>query len=215
MDNIRISLNLMKLSGSRIISAKNAANKDVTYVAIPINHFYVPTNEPKPYLLCSLIPCPNAQYGDFMVKPFIAGSDWEQMTPADRQAMPIIGKGTFMRPAVNKAIRQEAERTAISDVDPTTLTPTESATGTNGSAATLQMAPSHPEGVQNPNDVPATRFEVIADNGDSWWFTSWADAAFFASVDSATRRKIVWYECNKRTSQWHWDTAKINWIQDF
>lgn len=215
MDNIRISLSLMKLSGSRIIAAKNAANKDVTYVAIPVEHFFVPTNDPKPYLMCSMIPCPNAQYGDFMVKPFIAGSDWEQMTPEERQAMPIIGKGTFMRPAVNKAIRQEAEHTAVSDVDPATLTPTPTANGASGSAATLQVAPSHPEGVQTPPAVPATRFEVLADDGASWWLNSWADAAAFASEDSASRRRIVWYENNKRTSQWHWDTAKIDWIQDF
>lgn len=215
MDNVRLSLNVMKLSGSRIISAKNAANKVTCYVAIPVEHFYVPSSDPKPYLLCSMIPCPNAQYGDFMVKPFISGSEWEQMSPEDRQSMPIIGKGTFMRPTVNKAIRQEAVQAEVSDVDPATLTPTPTANEASGSAAQLQMAPSHPVGVQTPPAVPATRFEVIADDGASWWLGSWSDAAAFASEDSTSRRKIVWYENNKRSSQWHWDTAKIDWIQDF
>lgn len=215
MDNIRISLNLMKLSGSRLISAKNAANKEVTYLAIPVEHFFVPTNEPKPYLLCSMIPCPNAQYGDFMVKPFVSGADWEHMSQEDRSNMPIIGKGTFMRPAVSKAIRSEAEKTQIQDIDPTALTPTEQAAGRDGSAATLQMAPSLPEGEPAIPAVPATRFEVIADNGQSWWLNSWNDAAVFASEDNSTRRKIVYIENGQRRSQWHWDESKITWLQDF
>lgn len=215
MDNIRLSINFMKLSGSRLISAKNAANKQATYLAIPIEHFFVPTNDPKPYLMCSMIPCPNAQYGDFMIKPFVSGTDWDHLSQEQRNAMPIIGKGTFMRPAVNKAIRQEAANVQIEDIDPTSLTPTQAADGAGGSAAPLVSAPSHPEGVSSQPTVPATRFEVLGDDGASWWLGSWNDAAAFASEDNANRRKIVWYENNVRRSQWHWDESKITWLQDF
>lgn len=215
MDNIRLSLNPLKLTGSRIITTPNSSNKQQTYVAIPIEHFYVPSNEPKPYMMLSMIPCPNAQYGDFMVKPFVSGTDWEQMSPEDRQNMPIIGKGSFMRPTVNKAIRQEAVKVRVEDVDPTTLTPTDQQSAANGSAAMLQSAPSQGAALPPTPEVPATRFEVLEDGGNTFWLNSWNDAATFASQDSVKRTHIRYIENNIVKSSWRWDESKITWIQNF
>lgn len=215
MDNIRLSLNPLKLTGSRIITAMTADNKQKTYVAIPIEHFYVPSNEPKPYMMLSMIPCPNAQYGDFMVKPFVSGTDWEQMSPEDRQNMPIIGKGSFMRPTVNKAIRKDAEKTDVQDVDPTTLTPTDQQSTANGSAAMLQSASSQGAALPPTPEVPATRFEVLENGGNTFWLSSWNDAATFASQDNAKRTHIRYIENNIVKSSWRWDESKITWIQNF
>lgn len=215
MDNIRLSLNPLKLTGSRIITAPSASNKPKTYVAIPIEHFYVPADAPKPYLLLSMIPCPNAQYGDFMVKPFISGNDWEQMSQEDRQNVAIIGKGTFMHPAVNKAIRQDAEKVRVEDVDPTTLTPSGQQGASNGSAAMLQSAPSQGAALPPSSEVPATRFEVIEDGGNIFWLNSWNEAATFASQDNVKRTHIRFIENNIVKSSWRWDEAKITWIQNF
>lgn len=215
MDNIRLSLNPLKLTGSRIITAPSSSNKQQTYVAIPIEHFYVPADAPKPYLLLSMIPCPNAQYGDFMVKPFISGNDWEQMSQEDRQNVAIIGKGTFMHPSVNKAIRQDAEKVRVEDVDPTTLTPTDRQSAANGSAAMLQSAPSQGEALPPTPVVPTTRFEVLEIGGNVFWLNSWSEAANFASQDNAKRTHIRYIENNIVKSSWRWDESKITWIQNF
>lgn len=215
MDNIRLSLNPLKLSGTRIVNANNAAGKVQTYVAIPIEHFFVPQNDPKPYLMCSMIPCPNAQYGDFMVKPFVSGTDWEQMSDIQRRDMPIIGKGTFMRQAVPKAIKHDAEQMQVTDITPTQLTPTDLNGAPGGSAAPLNSAPSLPEGQQVQQEVPVTRFDVACSNGQRFWFPSWNDAAIFASQDNANRRLIYYVENGADKSAWRWDEAKITWIQNF
>lgn len=215
MDNIRLSFNFLKLTGTRLISAKDAANKLHTYVAVPIEHFFVPTNEPKPYLMCTMIPCPNAQYGDFMIKPFVSGQDWEQMSQEQRNATPIIGKGTFMRPAINKQIKQQTEQADVTDLDPNQLTPSQQDQQANGSAAPLASAPSLPVGQQTQPSLPPTRFEIIADSGQVFYTETWNQAAEFASTDNSQYHKIVYVFNNVRTSQWRWDESKITWIQDY
>lgn len=213
MDNIRLSLNPLKLTGSRIITAPSASNKQQTYVAIPIEHFYVPADAPKPYLLLSMIPCPNAQYGDFMIKPFISGNDWDQMSVEDRRNVAIVGKGSFMRPAINKAIRQDAENVRVDDVAPTTLTPTVHQGASSGSAAMLSSAPSQAAGLPPTTEAPATRFEVMEVGGNTFWLSSWNDAATFASLDNAKRTLIRYIDNNIVKSSWRWDESKITWIQ--
>lgn len=215
MDNIRLSFNVMKMAGTRLLNCKDNSGKDKIYVSIPIEHFFVPGSDPKPYLLCSMIPCPNAQYGDFMIKPFISGADWEQMSEEDRRNVPVIGKGTFMRPAVNKAVKNNSEKAEVEEVNLANLTPTDKQGTDSGSAATLNSA-NFPAGggTTNPS-LPLTRFDIFDDNGSISWTDSWSNAAEFASQASATRRKIQFVNDGKVTSQWRWDEARITWIQDF
>lgn len=162
MQNIRVSIDLLKLGGARLVRFPNAANVPTDYVCVPVSVCFVPRDTPRPYLMASLIHCPNAKYGDFMVKPYVSADDYKVLSKEEQFNLPIIGKGTFMQEATNKQLAAAAESINPADISTAqTLTPT----AANGSAASSEVAPPLAMGEQPLPITQQTDFEVYTPEG--------------------------------------------------
>lgn len=116
MQNIRLSINVQKLSGVRILRSNNHAGDPTNYVAIPLEHFFIPRDQPSAHLMLSLIPSPKALYGDFIVKPYIDHTTYESLTPEQRKSVPIVGKGTYQKQDNQSAMRSQIEATTVEEI---------------------------------------------------------------------------------------------------
>lgn len=116
MQNIRLSINVQKLSGVRILRSNNHAGDPTNYVAIPLEHFFIPRDQPSAHLMLSLIPSPKALYGDFIVKPYIDHTTYESLTPEQRKDVPIVGKGTYQKQDNQSAMRTQIEAAEVEEI---------------------------------------------------------------------------------------------------
>lgn len=225
MQNIRLSIALMGIQGARSIRMNDANNKPQVYVAIPLTSLFVPSDKPEPRLMLTAIHTPRAQYGDFMLKPYLSAEDYKRMSKEEQQNMPIVGKGTFMEPATNKELLNAAETVDVVDVAiPTTQTqnpttnPTQNPTQpTNGSAAPLTPAPSPREaGSMSAAPAPmqpAKEFYVVDANHQSLFSAdNWNDVAAFAGTTPLAVAIECW-EGNRRCGRWTYDIANFSWNQ--
>lgn len=213
MNNIRISLDLLKFSGSRLLKANDANGVPTTYVAVPINHFYVPNQSPRPFLLLSEIAAPNAQYGDYMIKPYMSADEYRRLSDKERGEIPIIGKGTFMQAQPNKQVARQATAVEAVDVAPGSLDPTRATQPSSGSAAQLPSAPSPAEGGQSSAQQIAQEFVIVSEGVQIASADSWLNAVRFAEEELSTRDIIELWRGGKMVNRWRWDTARIDWIQ--
>lgn len=223
MQPIRISLDLLKFQGARLVRMNNAQNVPTDYVCIPVRDCFVPSNDPRPYLMATMIHCPNAQYGNFMIKPYLSPQDYATKSKEEREAVPVCGKGTFIESAANQAITKVAERVESTELDPTQLVPSESKPRP---AAPLGVAPSPAEGGQTPNaaaaeapaapapEAPLTYYPRCAE-GYGEGQTSWEAAAFIASGDNSRWQFIEAWNGNQCVHKWRWDEAQITWVKNF
>lgn len=228
MQNIRISLDLTKIEGCRIIRANNSGNTPTEYVAIPVRACYVPADAPRPYLMATMIHCPNAKYGDFMVKPYLSGEDYAQMSAEERAATPIIGKGTFMQAAVSKQIAKAAEDVEVTDIIPTVspqysenpTCPAAQPAATAGAqrvrnpglAAPLGSAPSQRAALPNETAAPGTAYFVRVPGGYSEGFQSFSEAAFYAEQDLANRGAIELWDGKVCLKRYHYHNEDFTWV---
>lgn len=118
MNNIRVSIDLTKVDGARTIRAAAPSGKQEYYVAIPVSSLFLPKDSKSAHLTCTMIPCPNALYGDFMLKKYINGTTYANMSQEERNAVPIIGKGTYIVPKMEK---QQAQAFAPVEVESANL----------------------------------------------------------------------------------------------
>lgn len=118
MNNIRVSIDLTKVDGARTIRAAAPSGKQEYYVAIPVSSLFLPKDSHSAHLTCTMIPCPNALYGDFMLKKYINGTTYANMSQEERNAVPIIGKGTYIVPKMEKS---QAQAYAHVDVESANL----------------------------------------------------------------------------------------------
>ena len=117
MQNIRISVNCQKLGGVRIIRSNDHNGEPTNYVAIPLSHFFIPKDSPAAHLMLSLIPSPNALYGDFIVKPYIDQQTYEGLSAEQKKSVPIIGKGSYIKVNNDRNVRQYVEQAEVADVN--------------------------------------------------------------------------------------------------
>lgn len=118
MNNIRVSIDLTKVDGARTIRAAAPSGKQEYYVAIPVSSLFLPKDSKSAHLTCTMIPCPNALYGDFMLKKYINGTTYANMSQEERNKVPIIGKGTYIVPKMEKT---QAQAYAHVDVESANL----------------------------------------------------------------------------------------------
>jgi len=117
MNNIRVSIDLTKVDGARTIRAAAPSGKQEYYVAIPVSSLFLPKDSHSAHLTCTMIPCPNALYGDFMLKKYINGTTYANMSQEERNKVPIIGKGTYIVPKLEKSQAQAFAPTEVESVN--------------------------------------------------------------------------------------------------
>lgn len=208
MQNIRISIDLMKVKSARLVRFPNASGQPTDYVCIPVSECFVPKEQPKPYLMLSLIHCPNAKYGDFMVKPYVSAEDYQVMSKEEQFNLPILGKGSFMSQQPNKQLSAAAEVVAVTDIQ---TIPTPDPTAANGSAAGSSIAPFPAEGGTIPLPQPQTDFEVYTPEGYVDGFPSFEAAQHFTNGKEVSYFIIRERYGNTVINQWRWVTTDLSW----
>lgn len=202
MDAIRLSINVQKIPGTRLVKMPNPQTGTTQiYAAIPIDQLYVPnTQDAAPYLMLNAIPSPNSLYGDFMIKPYINGEDFQHMSDDEKRATPIYGKGSFMKAKVSKAMQQSAE--AVQGVE---FVPT-----------VQQQAPIMPPPQvveQAASSTPEDGFYVKSADGTYYTqvFAGWQEAATFAGFNTIQWPIVEEFQGGKPTRRYRWAEATMDW----
>lgn len=210
MNNIRISVNLAKVPGSRVISFKTESGKTEQFVAIPTKSLYIPSEKPEPFLMMTMIHCPKSTFNDFMLKPYLASADYKLLSKEQQQQIPVIGSGTFMQEQVNKEFAQQAVAVVP---EATSLQPTPSTEPTHAPAATQ---PSYSSSVGDEKGaVNPLKDDFAVYDGNQWTgpFDSFDAAVAFAEQDPLNRTSIECWQGNNRRGRWDYNAAMLNWIQ--
>lgn len=215
MQNIRLAIKLTAIKGARVVRMNDANNQPQVYVAIPVSECFVPRDKPEPRLMLTAIHTPNAQYGNFMLKPYVSADDYATLSKEERENLPIVGKGSFIQPQANQELTRSASNVEAADV---TLEPTADPTADNGSAAPLFNAPSPSEArPATTSAVPQTatapqapstpyfaiRYFVVDGNHAALGeFDTLEDAAAFHRTTFAAVAIEAWNE-HTRLGIWH------------
>lgn len=214
MQNIRLSINLLQLKGSRVVRMNDQNNTPQVYVAIPVSSCFVPKDKPEPRLMLTAIHTPNAPFGNFMIKPYLSPDDYKLLSKEEQQNLPIVGKGTFMEPVQNKELMQNAETVEAADV---TIPAASSEPAANGSAAPHETAP-FPSEASSPATQPSrlnpvTRFFVVDGNHNALHEAdNFNEAAAEASGNFQAAAIEAW-QGNTRVGRWTYDTTNFSWNQ--
>jgi hypothetical protein len=201
MNNIRISIDLLKLEGTRQVMMTAPNGKKMTYIAIPTKALFVPKDGRGVYITATMVPAPNALYGDFMIKPYIDSKTYANMSRDERYAVPVIGKGTYMEQQMSKEARQQYETVEVEDVS--TSQPDQQ----TGGVATSPNAQFPAESGKHDDTTLIVRDTA----GNSWPFTTWNDAAIYAETTLGYNATIeAWrddkceiiYRYSHETMQW-------------
>ena len=210
MNNIRVSVNLGKIRGSRVLNIKDEQGKSKPYVCIPVDECFVPKESPSPYLMFNLIHCPNSIYNDWMVKPYMSAADYKNLSREEQMAIPSIGSGSFVQPKNGSALARTAE---VVDASPTVLQPTKATQPTNGPAAGVGQN-SFPANGGTQAAVPSDNlFVVLSSDGTDSQFRSWNEAEQYAAQDYNNRARIVCWQGEKVVADWLYDPWRLSWIQ--
>lgn len=209
MNNIRISINLSKIRGSRVLSCKTESGKSQKYVAIPVEELYIPSQKPEPFLMATMIHCPDSLYNDFMLKPYMAAADYKMLTQEQQRQIPIIGSGTFMQQQQSKEFAAKAEAV---EVVAETLDPTDSTQPTNAPAATQNQNSS--SGEARKMMAPAKDEFCVSENG-GWTgpFDTFDAAVAYCELDQVNRQMIECWQGEIRRGRWTYDAATFSWRQ--
>lgn len=204
MNNIRVSIDLTKVEGARTIKAPAPSGKQEYYVAIPVKSLFLPKEKKSVYLTCTMIPCPNALYGDFMLKPYINGTQYANMSEEERRAMPIIGKGTYIEAKLDKEAAKGYE-----SVEVQTVTSMDEIGQGEGIAPVSNAQFPAESGNQN-----ATTLYVVDTNGAAYPFNDWNSAAAFAEQNTTFYHAIELYVGNQRQKRYSYDGFAMQWVEE-
>lgn len=210
MNNIRVSVNLGKIRGSRVLNIKDESGKSRPYCCIPVEELFVPKESPAPYIMFNMIHCPNSIYNDWMVKPYMSAADYKNLSREEQMSIPSIGSGTFIQPKNASSLARTAESV---EAEPTNLQPNQATQPTNEPAADLPKN-SFPANGGIPAVPSQAEVFIVFDNQDgNKQFSSWNEAEAYAAKNYQLRSVIeCWCENNIR-GQWRYDPWRLNWVQ--
>lgn len=213
MNNIRISIDLTKVDGARLIRAAAPNGKQDYYVAIPVSSLFAPKDSNSVHLTCTMIPCPNALYGDFMLKPYVNGTTYANMSDEERKAIKIIGKGTYIQSKLDKTQAQQYEAATVESVSVEDVR--------SSMEPTNDQQPQPAEKVATSPEAPfpaesgtgkATRLFLKNPEGSYIYTSSWNDAVEKAAQYDLARctieewndkEKVAWYEYDPFYQRWN------------
>ena len=115
MRPIRFSINLSKVQGSQLIRMQNSEGKQEVFVAVPASRLFVPQDTNDCHIVVMAIDTPNSQFSDFVVKPYLTQTDYESLSQNERNNLPILGRGKFIKERQNKTLYNTASVVDVSD----------------------------------------------------------------------------------------------------
>lgn len=115
MRPIRFSVNLSKVHGSQLIRMQNSEGKQEIFIAIPTSRLFVPQDSNDCHIIVMAIDTPNSQFSDFVVKPYLTQTDYESLSQDQRNQLPILGRGKFIKERQNKSLYNTAAVVDVSD----------------------------------------------------------------------------------------------------
>lgn len=210
MNNIRISVNFSKVSGTIIRNLKNDNGKTETYVCVPAKAFFVPSENPQPIFMANMIHCPNSMYNDWMIRPYIAAADYKLLSKEEREAVPVIGSGTFVQPQQP----QLGKGVQTAEAAPASLTPTQPTQPTHAPAAGLPPTSSSAAPAAAHESAPGRVFYVMnLDNQYVLETDDWMKAQQCSNEDPANRPIIEAWQNGARIARWQYSSTDWSWRQ--
>ncbi|MBQ0153836.1 MAG: hypothetical protein KBS70_03520 [Bacteroidales bacterium] len=176
MANISVSLNLQAYKGFKYMVEKDQAGNKTYYAAIPVKQLFNPSGTTKVYATAVMIPTPNSEYSDFMLKPMCSAKELQSMSQDDFKALPVLGTGKYMEKQISKDLMKEAHKSATvdeNDLDEVfgMVPPPQAAP--SAPTPTFQQQPFQPTPLDTPNTI-----YYICDNGVTLaQARTWNDAA--------------------------------------
>lgn len=212
MNNIRVSIDLTKVDGARTIRAAAPNGKQEYYVAIPVSSLFLPKDSKSAHLTCTMIPCPNALYGDFMLKKYINGTTYANMSREEREAVPIIGKGTYIVPKLEKSQAQAFAPTEVASVDLDEVRNQQSAPGDPTAVQTEGTAPSANAPFPAESGMSNATKLYVVDENEQWWECQHFDQACqFAESHEPTKSRIVTMKDGVIVEEFKYDEFYRSW----
>ena len=215
MNNIRVSIDLTKVDGARTIRAAAPNGKQEYYVAIPVSSLFLPKDSKSAHLTCTMIPCPNALYGDFMLKKYINGTTYANMSQEERNAVPIIGKGTYIVPKIEKSQAQAFAPTEVESANLDDIRAQQEPAGDPTGNPTVVNAPS--SSAPFPAESGKTEAEkvfLIDGNGQWWECQRYPDATAYGEAHDPENCTIEVRRGDEVTARYKYDLFYQQWVRN-
>lgn len=212
MNNIRVSIDLTKVDGARTIRAAAPSGKQEYYIAIPVSSLFLPKDSHSAHLTCTMIPCPNALYGDFMLKKYINGTTYANMSVEERNKVPIIGKGTYIVPKMEKSQAQAFTPTEVVSANLDDARADQESAGNPTGVQTVVTAPSSKAPFPAESGTPtATRMMVRDGNGQWWECQHFEDARQYAEANEPDKCLIAQVKDGVIIESYSFDSIYQQW----
>lgn len=212
MNNIRVSIDLTKVEGARTIKAKAPNGNNEYYVAIPVSSLFVPKDTTSAYLTLTMIPSPNALYGDFMLKPYVNGNAYQAMSNDERNAIPIIGKGTYIKQKLDRAQAQKFQAAEVETVSSLPPTETDQQGNDQQTNPPAEFAPSSnaPFPANGGTPVAETLF-VRTHDGRCFEFKDWPSAQTYAEQSCNYECSIELWRGSECQRRYIYNSLEMQW----
>lgn len=214
MNNIRVSIDLTKVDGARTIRAAAPNGKQEYYVAIPVSSLFLPKDSKSAHLTCTMIPCPNALYGDFMLKKYINGTTYANMSQEERNAVPIIGKGTYIVPKIEKSQAQAFAPTEVESANLDDIRAQQEPAGDPTGNPTVVNAPSSSAPFPAESGKPEAEKVFLIDGEGQWWeCQSYPDATAYGEAHDPENCTIEVRRGDEVTARYKYDLFYQQWVR--
>lgn len=214
MNNIRVSIDLTKVDGARTIRAAAPNGKQEYYVAIPVSSLFLPKDSKSAHLTCTMIPCPNALYGDFMLKKYINGTTYANMSQEERNAVPIIGKGTYIVPKIEKSQAQAFAPTEVESANLDDIRAQQEPAGDPTGNPTVVNAPSSSAPFPAESGKPEAEKVFLIDGNGQWWeCRSYPDATAYGEAHDPENCTIEVRRGDEVTARYKYDLFYQQWVR--
>lgn len=214
MNNIRVSIDLTKVDGARTIRAAAPSGKQEYYVAIPVSSLFLPKDSKSAHLTCTMIPCPNALYGDFMLKKYINGTTYANMSQEERNAVPIIGKGTYIVPKMEKQQAQAFSPVEVESANLDDVRDQQQPAGDLPGDPRVGTAPSSKAPFPAESGTSEAEKVFLIDGEGQWWeCPSFADACAYGDAQDPDNCVIKVMRGDVVTAQYKYDLFYQQWAK--
>lgn len=214
MNNIRVSIDLTKVDGARTIRAAAPSGKQEYYVAIPVSSLFLPKDSHSAHLTCTMIPCPNALYGDFMLKKYINGTTYANMSQEERNKVPIIGKGTYIVPKMEKSQAQAYAPAEVESANLDDIRAQQEPAGDPTGNPTVVTAPSSTAPFPAESGTPEAEKVFLIDGEGQWWeCQSYPDATAYGEAHDPENCTIEVRRGDEVTARYKYDLFYQQWVR--
>lgn len=201
MANISISLHLNAYKGFKFMYEKDEAGNKVYYAAVPVKELFNPSGTTNIYATSVMIPTPNSQYSDFMLKPMLSAKELQSMTKEQFQALPVLGTGKYLEKQVSRDLMKEAAKSATvdeNDLDEVFGMPAPKA----ADPAAQQLPPTYPTSPISTPDTANTLYYITDNNQVLVTAKIWADAFQLFKAQASPTCMLCKYEGNVVLGSW-------------